>query len=122
MGMTDAEGAALFTVEEACEYLDVSRATVYRLMDRGVLTKKKFPHVRLPYISLEELEQYKASRGLTLEEMAIRLVTLERQVNFLMHQSSTPKNTHKPKATKETVNHDGVMRALKKNHPEIFSD
>jgi excisionase family DNA binding protein len=109
----------LLTVEEACEFLRVSKATVYRLIHKGLLSKRKLPRDRQSYIPLNSLENYRQAQSYSLEELALKVLTLERTVARLEHQSN--RQAAPSKATKTETSLKGLEQALRKHHPEAFN-
>lgn len=68
----DAEGKVLkginrdwFNVKDACDYLQVSRQTLYNLMDRGVLAYTEVIGVRGRRIKKEDLDKLVRQGGAT---------------------------------------------------------
>ena len=102
-----------FTVVEAAKFLNTSRATVYRLLQKGILKRVKEPGVRAWKVPLESLETYDIASKLTLEELATKLVSLERKVDFLLTQNVGPKNAPKTVA----VDYAKLHAAIRKRHP-----
>jgi excisionase family DNA binding protein len=118
VGTTD-DDQPLFTIQEACEYLQVSQPTVYRLIKRGVLTKVKLSRIRGARITLSSLDEYKAGQKLSVDELAVRVLDLERKVEVLMQQLASqgrPPSTKRP-----TMDLLGARRTLQRLHPEVFS-
>jgi hypothetical protein len=121
VGITDTDGQTLLTLDEAKDFLQVSRATIYRLVSKGILEKRKFPKDRQTYVPLQSLESYRESLGMTTEEMAIRIVRLEKELNFLKHQAPRVTSAVKPTKSGSGASIDSVMRTLRKHHPDQFS-
>jgi excisionase family DNA binding protein len=123
VGITDTDGQVLLTLEEAVEFLQLSRATIYRLIHRGALERRKLPKDRQTYVPLSSLETFKAAQGLSLEELSVRLVLVERKLEFLLHQGQqTRSSAAKPVRSPSAVNLDSVMRTINKHHPGILKN
>jgi len=126
VGITDDDGNVLLSIDEVRDFLEVSRATVYRLIHRGAIEKRKRPRDRMTYVPLSSLESYKAAQGMSLEEMAVRIVQLERQVNFLMFRGQAqvandlPKQSAPKAVNGGRVSLEGVERVLRKHHPGVI--
>lgn len=114
MGTTE---PVLLTIEEAAKFLNISRATVYRLVSRGVLEKRKVPKQRGWLIPLKSLEDYHASANVSLSELAMRLLALERKLDQLI-QKGNPQEK-RARSTREVFE---LQSELKKRHPELFCD
>lgn len=103
----------LLTVEESTKYLNISRATVYRLVKRGVLEKVKLPGQRAWKIPVSSLDAYDTAQNLTLSEIASRLVRLERKVELLLTRGNSG-------VTKQTAQEFAeVSSELRRRHPEL---
>lgn len=115
--MTDEQGKVLLTLEDACEYLQVSKATIYRLIRKGLAKREKVKGDRHCYLTLESLENHRIAQSFTLEELANRLVSIERKVNFLMGKASVERGG----VVDVQQELGAALDMLKKHHPEHYS-
>ena len=116
MGTRDTLDHVLLTIEEAAKFLNVSRATVYRLVKKGGLEKVKEPGKRTWLVTMSSLDAYELATNLTLPEIAARLLSLERKVDFLL----TRGKSNKSDAPDLGVNFADLNREMRKRHPELF--
>lgn len=125
MGTTDHRGRDLVTTDEAAEILDVHRTTVLEYIKRGELQKVKVPGIRQWHVTVESIDDLKAVRGMSLRELSVRLLKLERTVRKLVNDKikDRPGIAH-PTVLADTAEaeHDStaVRTILKRLHPEDF--
>jgi len=115
--MTDEQGKVLLTLEEACEYLQVSKATIYRLIRKGLAKREKIKGDRHCYLTLESLDNHRIAQSFTLEELANRVVAIERKVNFLMGKATVEQSG----VTEVQQDLNAALSMLKKHHPEHYN-
>jgi excisionase family DNA binding protein len=115
--MTDERGKVLLSLEETCEYLQVSKATVYRLIRKGLLERRKIQGDRHCYLTLESLDNHRIAQSFTLEELANRVVSIERKVNFLMGKASVEKSG----VSEVQQDLNAAVDMLRKHHPEHYN-
>ena len=115
--MTDTQEQILLTIEEAGEYLQVSKATLYRLIRKGLIERRKIKGNRHCYLTLESLDNHRIAQSFTLEELANRLVSIERKVNFLMNKATVTQ----PEVAKTQKDAGAALEMLRKHHPEHYS-
>lgn len=118
MGTRDKGSRLLLTVEEASEFLTVSRATVYRLIQRGVLEKAKEQGKRAWLVTMDSLEAYETATNFTLAELAARLIRMERKVEHLLTRGNSEPATI-VKAL--SVDFTDMQSEMRKRHPELYS-
>ena len=119
MGTRHEDDQILLTVEESAKFLNVSRATVYRLVKKGVLEKVKVDGKRPWKVPMDNLDAYDVAANLTLPEIAARLVRLERKVDFLLTRGGSKSAAGEVETT--AVDFSEMQRQLRKRHPGIFS-
>jgi excisionase family DNA binding protein len=117
VGTRDNGSRLLLTVEESAEFLNVSKATVYRLLKKGVLEKTKVEGKRIWRVTIESLDAYETATNFTLAELAARLLRIERKVEHLLARGG-----QRDASTVKTVAVDftDMQREMRKRHPELF--
>lgn len=121
MGTRDNFGRTLLDIDEACKFLQTSRATLYRLLRKGVLPRVKPENDRSVYIPLEDLEAYQAGTNANVSDLAGRVLALEKKVELLLARD----NSKEPKPTgskAETVSYTDLQNELRKRHPGLFKN
>lgn len=113
VGRIDERGRTLLTIEQAASFLGVSKRTVHRLLKRGVLDAQpvSIKEARR-LVTLDSLEAYKMHKGLSVVELAKRVLELERKVAWLMAQG---KNSRADEGT-----YEDLMSELRKHHPDMY--
>lgn len=114
VGRIDEEGRAHLSIAETARFLRVSRRTIHRLLQKGLLESVQVSNKgarRL--IPIDSIEAYQAHRGMSLVDLTKRVLDLERKVAFLMTQGRDGHNDPK--------SYDRMMESLRKNHPDIYS-
>lgn len=112
MGTRDNNGQVLLTIEEAAQFLNVSKATVYRLVRKGVVEKVKLEGHRAWRVSIESLETYDTANSLTLPELATRLVRVERKLDLVLSRGQAVAPT-------DTADFQQISQELRRRHPEL---
>lgn len=83
MGATDHLGRPAVTYEEAADLLGLTRRVLRRRVAGGFLEVVKVKGDARRFITLQSVEDYRDSRGISLREVSRRLFELERQVRDL---------------------------------------
>lgn len=102
------------TIEEAAQFLNISRATVYRLVKKGLLEKVKEPGHRAWKVTMSSLDAYDIASNMTLPEIAARLARLERKVEFLLTRSNSV-----TEMASVALDYGEMSQELRKRHPEL---
>ena len=106
---TNSEDEPWVSAAEAAKALGVHRSSITRLCDRGVLVERR-KKSRL-YVTVLSLQCYRNSEGLSLRELATKVLMLEYRMDDLyssMHGERNPEDSQK------------AERAIKRIHPELF--
>ena len=114
VGRIDEKGRALLSIAEAAKFLHVSRRTVSRLLQRGLLESEPVSSKEVRrLIPIDSIEAYQTCRGMSLVELTKRVLDLERKVAWLMAQGKHAKI--------DPESFDRLESTLRRNHPELFS-
>lgn len=97
----------LVDLSEAGKIIGVSRATLYRMIDRGLISTRKVPGDQKTYVTLRAAHSAAKARSLRGADLAIRIVRLESQVDYLL--SKTPSDEAR----------EGALEELMRHHPEL---
>lgn len=102
--------------------LGVARGTVFSMLKRGELVKVKLPGIRAWQVTIESIENKRATKGMSLAELSKKVVSLERKLNQVLSDKVHPSDPRSIDLV-AAAEHDGetVRKVLMRNHPEHFN-
>lgn len=119
MGTRDAQDRILLTVDDAAKFLNQSRATVYRLIKKGLLEKVKLEGKRSWLIPMDSLETMQTANTFTLPELAARLLRVEKKLDFLLTQGNSVQPAQANAVQTTVTDYAELQRQMKKRFPGL---
>ena len=104
--------------------IGVHRNTVFEMIRRGVLVKVKIQGTRAWQVTVESVDDYLATRGMSISELSTRVVQLERLVRKVLKKARVGPALPSPEVIEDLVeeehDHELVQQVLRKYHPERY--
>lgn len=120
MGIQDEQDRTLLTAENAAKFLKTSKATIYRLLKKGLLQKVKVEGARGWLIPLDNLEAVQLADNCTLQELAARILKVERKLDFLLTRgNSTPQPAKMNEVLTTVSDYASLQREMNKRFPNL---
>lgn len=101
-------GELLLTVAEAANYLDVSKTSVARYFNRGLLKRRKVAGDHRTFVTLSSLMALRKSDSNTMKDLEAKVEALSIRVDELSSYVGL---------TNRRIEDDPVAEKIKKHHP-----